>query len=108
MAVIDVTEAAAKRIRVLLENDGKIDTHRINAASPSGGALAKLSGLIQLGAGLLQARPLLARLAPAVVVGFGGYPSVPTVWAATQARIPTLLRAPQIKVMRLTAGVSPS
>jgi UDP-N-acetylglucosamine--N-acetylmuramyl-(pentapeptide) pyrophosphoryl-undecaprenol N-acetylglucosamine transferase len=70
---------------------GRIDTHRINAASPSGGPFGKLSGLAQLGAGLLQARPLLARLAPAVVVGFGGYPSVPTVWAATQARIPTLI-----------------
>ena len=70
---------------------GTIDTHRISAASPTGGVFGRLSGLVQLGAGLLQARPLLARLAPAVVVGFGGYPSAPTVWAATQARIPTLI-----------------
>jgi len=29
MAVIDVTESAAKRIHELLEKDGKLDTHRL-------------------------------------------------------------------------------
>ncbi len=86
---------------------GDIDTHRIDAASPTGGAGARLKGLVRLGAGLFQARALLARLAPAAVVGFGGYASVPTVWAATRARIPTLIHeqnAVMGRANRLLAG----
>ena len=86
---------------------GDIDTHRIDAASPTGGAGVRLKGLVRLGAGLFQARALLARLAPAAVVGFGGYPSVPTVWAARRARIPTLIHeqnAVMGRANRLLAG----
>ncbi|MHA1108816.1 MAG: undecaprenyldiphospho-muramoylpentapeptide beta-N-acetylglucosaminyltransferase [Alphaproteobacteria bacterium] len=68
-----------------------METHRINAASPAGGARSKLEGLAQLGMGVLQARALLRRIAPDAVVGFGGYPSVPTVWAATRMRLATLI-----------------
>jgi UDP-N-acetylglucosamine--N-acetylmuramyl-(pentapeptide) pyrophosphoryl-undecaprenol N-acetylglucosamine transferase len=41
--------------------------------------------------GLLQARRLLRRLSPACVIGFGGYPSVPTMLAAVYLRLPTLI-----------------
>jgi UDP-N-acetylglucosamine--N-acetylmuramyl-(pentapeptide) pyrophosphoryl-undecaprenol N-acetylglucosamine transferase len=41
--------------------------------------------------GFIQARALLRRLAPSAAVGFGGYPSVPTMWAASGRRIPTLI-----------------
>ncbi len=41
--------------------------------------------------GYLQARRLVIRLRPALVVGFGGYASVPTVYAAQRAGLPTLL-----------------
>jgi iron-sulfur cluster assembly protein len=37
MAVIDVTEAAATRIRELLEKDGKFDTHRLRMKVVGGG-----------------------------------------------------------------------
>src|SRR5690242_13182317 len=36
-----------------------------------------------LGYGFLRARMLIGRLKPAVVVGFGGYPTVPPLLAAT-------------------------
>jgi UDP-N-acetylglucosamine--N-acetylmuramyl-(pentapeptide) pyrophosphoryl-undecaprenol N-acetylglucosamine transferase len=39
----------------------------------------------------MQARRLLRRLAPDVVVGFGGYVSVPTMLAASQLGVPTLI-----------------
>src|SRR5262249_57070259 len=48
-------------------------------------------GLIELALGYVQAHRLLARLRPLLVVGFGSYASVPTVWAAQHAGIPTLL-----------------
>lgn len=68
-----------------------VETHRIRAATFSGGILTKLKGLLQLGLGLIQARRLLRRLSPSAAVGFGGYPSVPTMWAATGIRLPTLI-----------------
>jgi UDP-N-acetylglucosamine--N-acetylmuramyl-(pentapeptide) pyrophosphoryl-undecaprenol N-acetylglucosamine transferase len=44
-----------------------------------------------LAMGLAQALVLLRRVRPAVVVGFGGYPSVPPVLAASLLKIPTVL-----------------
>ena len=67
------------------------EIYHIKAASLGGGACSKLKGLTQLGVGLLQARALLKRLCPAAAIGFGGYPSVPTMCAATQIGIPTII-----------------
>ena len=41
--------------------------------------------------GLAKAVMLMRRVKPAVVVGFGGYPSVPPVFAASLQKIPTVL-----------------
>lgn len=66
--------------------------HRISAAGLMGGSvLNRARALAKLGLGFLQARRLLADLAPAAAVGFGGYASVPTVAAAMLARVPVLL-----------------
>ncbi|MED5358347.1 MAG: glycosyltransferase, partial [Pseudomonadota bacterium] len=62
---------------------GELDVYRIDAAGIAGrGYLAKLIAVLCLGRGYLQARRLLRRLDPLVVVGFGSYPSAPTVLAA--------------------------
>jgi UDP-N-acetylglucosamine--N-acetylmuramyl-(pentapeptide) pyrophosphoryl-undecaprenol N-acetylglucosamine transferase len=52
-------------------------------------SLAK-TGVV-LGYGLLKAWMMLPRLKPAVVVGFGGYPTVPPLFAASVRGIPTLV-----------------
>jgi len=44
-----------------------------------------------LGIGLVKAHVLLWRIKPSVVVGFGGYPTVPPLLAATQRGVPTLI-----------------
>jgi UDP-N-acetylglucosamine--N-acetylmuramyl-(pentapeptide) pyrophosphoryl-undecaprenol N-acetylglucosamine transferase len=44
-----------------------------------------------LGLGVAQAWWLLGRLRPSAVVGFGGYPTIPPVFAATLRRIPTII-----------------
>ena len=44
-----------------------------------------------LGIGTVQALRLLSRIKPSAVIGFGGYPTVPPVLAATLRRIPTLI-----------------
>jgi UDP-N-acetylglucosamine--N-acetylmuramyl-(pentapeptide) pyrophosphoryl-undecaprenol N-acetylglucosamine transferase len=52
-------------------------------------AYAKAAAVI--GFGVAQAYRLLGRLRPAAVVGFGGYPSIPTVLAAALRGIPSVI-----------------
>ena len=72
-------------------DDLNIPTHRVRASSLGRSFLGKLRSIAEMGIGVLQARQLLAKLKPAVVVGFGGYPSVPTLYAAAQLNIPIVL-----------------
>lgn len=66
--------------------------HQIAAATPSGGTiLARAKAILILMAGTFAALRLLRRLRPAAVVGFGGYPTVPPVLAASLLGIPTIL-----------------
>jgi UDP-N-acetylglucosamine--N-acetylmuramyl-(pentapeptide) pyrophosphoryl-undecaprenol N-acetylglucosamine transferase len=74
-----------------LDEIANTETHRIKAASLGGGVCSKLKGLTHLGVGLLQARALLRRIRPAAAVGFGGYASAPTMWAAAQLGLPTMI-----------------
>jgi len=65
------------------------ETHVIPSASLGLGSPAKIArALGSLTTGLLAARRLLARLDPSLVIGFGGYPSVPPVLAACLGRRP--------------------
>jgi UDP-N-acetylglucosamine--N-acetylmuramyl-(pentapeptide) pyrophosphoryl-undecaprenol N-acetylglucosamine transferase len=63
----------------------------VRAGRFGGGPLHAAYGLAELAVGAVQARRLLRRLAPVAVVGFGGYPSVPTMLAAAQLGLPTLI-----------------
>jgi UDP-N-acetylglucosamine--N-acetylmuramyl-(pentapeptide) pyrophosphoryl-undecaprenol N-acetylglucosamine transferase len=66
--------------------------HQIASATPSGGTIiARTKAILTLLAGTLAALRLLRRLRPAAVVGFGGYPTVPPVLAASLLHIPTIL-----------------
>lgn len=62
---------------------------------PSGtwrsGFVARLRDLSALALGVVRAFMLISRLKPKVVIGFGGYPSFPSVYAAQKLGIPTLL-----------------
>jgi UDP-N-acetylglucosamine--N-acetylmuramyl-(pentapeptide) pyrophosphoryl-undecaprenol N-acetylglucosamine transferase len=65
------------------------DTHIINSASPSLSNIAKLpSRLLKLYQGYATAKSIMRKLKPAAVVGFGGYPSFPPIYAAAALRIP--------------------
>lgn len=87
---------------------GTLETHRIHAGGVAGRTLVgRLRGLAEVGIGFLQARRLLGGLRPALVMGFGGYASVPTVAAAVQARIATAIHEQNAVVgraNRLLAG----
>ncbi len=53
--------------------------------------LGKLKGIVGLVKGTMQCRSLLRQINPAIVVGFGGYRTVPPVIAATQIGVPAAL-----------------
>lgn len=65
---------------------------RIAAATPSGRSPPQMAkAALVLGVGLLQALAAVRRLKPVAVVGFGGYPTVPPVLAASLLRVPTVI-----------------
>lgn len=89
IAVELVTDARGKKY------DGDFSAravHVIASATPSGGSrVARAKAVFTLLAGTVAALWLIGRKRPAAVVGFGGYPSVPPVFAATLLRVPTIL-----------------
>lgn len=82
--------------------------HAIPSATPrDGGLAARARAIATLGRGVLSSLALLRRLKPDVVVGFGGYPTVPPLFAASLIGIPTLLHeqnAVMGKANRFLAG----
>lgn len=68
-----------------------VTVDRVHAGRLGGGPLRAAIGLAELALGVVEARRLLRRLAPAAVIGFGGYPSVPTMLAASRLGLPTLI-----------------
>ena len=68
-----------------------VPVHRVHAATLEPGLVGRLRTVALLGAGLFEALGVIRLLNPAVVVGFGGYPSLPTVAAARLAGVPVVL-----------------
>ncbi len=71
--------------------EGAVETATIAAGGLSGGLLKKFTDAVRIGVGVGQAMALLKRVRADVVVGFGGYPSLPTMLAAQLLRRPTVL-----------------
>lgn len=66
--------------------------HQIHAATPTGGGLiGKIRAALVLMVGTAQAWSLLGGVKPLCVVGFGGYPTVPPLLAASLRGAPTIL-----------------
>src|SRR5262245_38966194 len=65
--------------------------HYIHSASPTGSLGRRLKASLLLGLGFFEAWWALLRIGPSVVVGFGGYASVPTMIAARLWRLPAAL-----------------
>jgi len=86
--------------------------HTIASATPRGGSFArKAHAALTLALGTGTAYVKLQKIKPACVIGFGGYPTVPPVLAASLLNIPTLVheqnavlgRANQFLAGRVTA-----
>jgi UDP-N-acetylglucosamine--N-acetylmuramyl-(pentapeptide) pyrophosphoryl-undecaprenol N-acetylglucosamine transferase len=99
-ALAEVLHARGNRVVLMTDkrfakfNHGifiQTETLTVRSGSLSGKPLKKLVGVVNLTFGIVQAALKLFRLRPQVVVGFGGYPSFPTMIAATLLRIPTVI-----------------
>ncbi|MDJ1158611.1 undecaprenyldiphospho-muramoylpentapeptide beta-N-acetylglucosaminyltransferase [Chelatococcus sp. SYSU_G07232] len=93
---------ARRGIRVSLATDGRAAKYagafpadaifEIPSATPSGRSLpAAVQAALTLARGVWTARGLMRARRPAVVVGFGGYPTVPPVLAAALLRVPAII-----------------
>lgn len=84
-----VTDARALRYSGLFSKDmiDVVPSETVRGRSPW--ALARTGAM--LGAGTLKALALIRRMKPAAVVGFGGYPTLPPVFAAKLAGVPTVI-----------------
>lgn len=86
----------------------KISRHSIQAAGISGRGLpAKFGALGRLTVGYFQARVLLRNLNPDVVVGFGGYATIPTLLAASHLGIKTAIHEQNAMLGRANRRLAP-
>lgn len=69
----------------------QVEIRTIRTGTFVGSPVKKILGVLGLTAGVVQAWFLLRKLKPDMVVGFGGYPSFPTLFAASNLRIPTII-----------------
>jgi UDP-N-acetylglucosamine--N-acetylmuramyl-(pentapeptide) pyrophosphoryl-undecaprenol N-acetylglucosamine transferase len=82
--------------------------HAFPSATPTGaGALSKARAAVTLGAGVAAALAKLARIRPRAVVGFGGYPTVPPLVAASLLAIPGVLHEQNAVLGRANRFLSP-
>ena len=92
----------AKGMRVVLMTDTRAAeyagsfpaeaVHAVPAATPSGRSPLKMAAaLMKLAKGTFAARRIIGKLKPDVVVGFGGYPTVPPVLGASFAGVKTVI-----------------
>jgi UDP-N-acetylglucosamine--N-acetylmuramyl-(pentapeptide) pyrophosphoryl-undecaprenol N-acetylglucosamine transferase len=82
--------------------------HEIAAATPSGkSALERGRAALVLSAGTWQAWRLIRRSRPSAVVGFGGYPTVPPIVAASLCRVPTILHEANAVMGRANRFLAP-
>ncbi|MEL7028044.1 MAG: undecaprenyldiphospho-muramoylpentapeptide beta-N-acetylglucosaminyltransferase [Pseudomonadota bacterium] len=81
-----VTDARGERYAAQFPCDHK---YMVDAATFSGRGLAgKVGAAFAIAGGVFRSVGLLRRLKPAAVIGFGGYPSLPAMAAATILRLP--------------------
>lgn len=86
--VVIVTDKRGQAFKSLGD---RVDIHVVRAATLKAGVLSKVGAVKDMSLGLFQAQKLLRRVKPDVIVGFGGYPSVPAVLAGQMLGMPTLL-----------------
>lgn len=111
------SELLARGHRVALVTDSRgeaipgvpdgLDVHVLPAGRMQGGVFARIRALIAIWKGRGMALSLIREFEPSAVVGFGGYPALPTLLAARAARVPAVIHEQNAvlgRVNRFLAG----
>ncbi len=83
------------------------ETHLIASATLTREPIAFVKGLLRLAQGIVQAWSLMRRLKPAVAVGFGGYPTLPPLFAASRSHVPTVIHEQNAVIGRANGFLAP-
>lgn len=84
-----ITDKRGLKYRKLFEG---VKVYEVNGATFAGkGLLGKIAAIPKIIGSIFEAKSLLKMLKPGAVIGFGGYPSFPTIRAARSLKIPTCL-----------------
>ena len=116
-AVALARELKARGREVVLVTDGRgeryeeifagFPVHRVASGTPTGRDLfGRAAAVGSIARGVLQARNLFRRLRPAAAIGFGGYPSLPTMMAAL-GRMPTAIHEQPAGLGRVNRLLAP-
>ena len=82
--------------------------HTIPSATTTGaGIVSKALATVKLGLGVLSSIRLIRKLKPGVVVGFGGYPTVPPLFAASLLGVPSILHEQNAVIGRANKFLAP-
>lgn len=103
----DVALATDRRGAKFSNIFGDIPVHVLPAGTLGGGFVGKIRGMMRFGMGIVQGARLIAKLNPAVVVGFGGYPSFPSVFVAQRRNIPTVIHEQNAILGRANVYLAP-
>lgn len=104
----DIALVSDERALAFAERFPGGEVHALTSGTVTGtGLLSKLRGAIRLVLGTREALGLIGRRKPAVVVGFGGYPTVPPIYAATMRRVPTLIHEANAVMGRANRFLAP-
>ncbi len=72
------------------------------------GAVGKAFAVLRLARGALAAYFALGRVKPSVVVGFGGYPALPTMFAAARRGVPSVIHEQNAILGRVNRWLAPA
>lgn len=103
-AVHLVTDQRGLRFPGLFEG---VETHVMPAGRLGGGLLGWLRAARDIAAGRRMASALYARLRPAAVIGFGGYPALPALLAASARRVPSAIHEQNAVLGRTNRMLAP-
>jgi UDP-N-acetylglucosamine--N-acetylmuramyl-(pentapeptide) pyrophosphoryl-undecaprenol N-acetylglucosamine transferase len=81
--------------------------HIIPSAKMERSPIPLARALFRLATGILASRMLVRRLKPDIAVGFGGYPTVPPMLAASRARVPTIIHEQNAVIGRANKYLAP-
>lgn len=99
-----MTDTRGQKYEHLFEG---IKMHVVHSGTLGAGLSGKIKGAAGLALGMVQAFKIIKSLKPSLVIGFGGYPSVPGVYVAQRLKIPTIIHEQNAIIGRANAFLAP-